>query len=112
MTLVKKYQLSFAKQILCMSHSKSDNEVYKINDNDSIESSYRNIICSKLNCNDSCIKIYRKIVYNGITYRNGFYVCIFENDLNILNIVNVILYNKDLFLFCQKINCIQYIIPI
>ncbi|KYN50135.1 hypothetical protein ALC62_00163 [Cyphomyrmex costatus] len=108
-TLSKKYQLQFAYQL--MNSENLSNSVFKFSDKYEISSNYHSIIINKLqNVNEEDIKLYSRIEYKGVEYSNkNNYIAVFENDIQIYLILDIILVqsNKVLF-FCQRLQRLQY----
>lgn len=108
LTLAKKYELKFAFQLL-----KGTNFVNTLtsNENHLIENSnFENIIKNKLPYDhDVSIEFYSRIHFKGIEYNQGCYISVFNKDI-LLNLIHeiVIVERKHVLFFCQNLHSVKF----
>jgi len=106
-TLAKMYELKFALQLL-----KSSNFVNTITSNDKymIDSNFINLIKDKLqNVNDVSIELYSRLYFKGVKYRNGYYISVFNKDIMLYLILEIVIVErKKVLFFCQNLRSVKF----
>lgn len=106
LTLAKKFEFKFSNQLFELKNP----TCYTPYDSDKITSEFINIVSAKLNVAENILVFYSSVEYNGVKYKNGYYVAKYENDVFIYIILNIILLNNsNVMLFCQQLKKINYI---
>ncbi|XP_055904199.1 uncharacterized protein LOC129940004 [Eupeodes corollae] len=108
LTLAKKYQLKTAFKLL----NNIDNIstcYYEVYDKHKIVSDFKNLISEMLRVPKTQVEFYSKAEIEGYKYQQKFYIARFITDIELYIIVDIGLLRKNkVFLFCQKLNRIQY----
>ncbi|XP_030757984.1 uncharacterized protein LOC115883721 isoform X1 [Sitophilus oryzae] len=108
LTLAKKYELKFAFQIMNTKNFFSLKGLI-CDENFRVQSNYQNIIRHKLNFFEGFIEFYSRIYYQGIEYRCHYYLPVYNNDILLYVILDiVILEKKPPIFFCQKLLNVRY----
>lgn len=105
LTLAKKYELKFAFQLMVPQTSFCDsifNEKFKI------QSSFNTIICEKLKILKDQYQSYSCIQYKGTEFKPSTYISTFYNNSAFFLVLEIILVQNKLFLFCQNLKKIEF----
>ncbi|XP_055907791.1 uncharacterized protein LOC129942757 [Eupeodes corollae] len=106
LSLARKYQLQFAYSIV---EPTINDGWYTINESDQTKSGYDSIISRILKVSNTSVKSFSKTKCNGYMFKSGFYVAVYENDIEIYLILNIFMVEiNSIALFCQKLNMIEY----
>lgn len=94
----KKYILKFAHHLL----SPHQSTKLTIDENNIVVSNYQRIISDKLHIEKECLQFFSKITYQGAVYKRKNYVAIFEADISIFLILDIVLVKKKTFSFLYR----------
>jgi len=105
--LAKKYDLKFAFQLL-----KGSNFANAITSNDKyiVDSNFINLIKDKLQyASDVSIELYSRLYFKGVEYRNGYYISVFNKDIMLYLILEIVIVEqKKILFFCQHLRSVKF----
>jgi len=105
--LAKKYELKFAFQLL-----KGSNFANAITSNDKyiVDSNFINLIKNKLQyASDVSIELYSRLYFKGVEYRNGYYISVFNKDIMLYLILEIVIVEQKKVLFiCQHLRSVKF----
>lgn len=104
-SLAKKYQFYFANYLL---KTCSEKQIIYF-ERDRSESGFINIVSNILQTSLDQLDLYDKIIYNDTLYKKNFYIAIRNCDYTFYKVCNIVITQKKVYLFVQKIRTATYL---
>lgn len=104
-SVAKKYQFLFSDFLLDYSNN---NEII-CSENNLCECNLKSYISLKIQKPKEVIKTYNTVIFKNIKYKKNYFVATSCSDYKVYKIVNIVVAEKNIFLFCQNIRCINYL---